>query len=264
MSIASGCPLAISDEHISTQFPSNIRMSSVTSFLDTSRPDGRMAQFLSHVHLCQIQSEILGIQFFDQELPKDAPEYADWLQKMEITIQTWQDLSTSHSESPAWSTNAANQCRLLLYRPCSRIIVPSESSLHTASALAIQIINSSWDIVQASNLVPTFQYVFSVFQAGMILLYALRNHGPMVRDSDLGEHVRQALDLLILLFVSIFVQPDTVSPFNRFPLCFRMPWRQDGLSLPILVIMSQSSKIPFYEASKQENAQASRLTMSTC
>ena len=169
---------------------------------DTSRADGMLNQFLSHVHLCQIQSEILGVQFFDQELPKDTPEYADWMQKIESTIQTWQNNATSHSESPTWSINAANHCRLLLYRPCSRNIVPPESCLQTASTIAIRVISGSWEVAQASNLVPSFQYVYDVFQASMILLYALRNHSPMIRDSGLEEMAHQALDLLPPLFVS--------------------------------------------------------------
>lgn len=161
-----------------------------------------LTQFLAHVQLCQIMSEIHGVQFFDQAIPKDTLLHEAWMLKMERSIQMWQDCSTSDGETPGWTISSANHCRLLLYRPCSRNIAPSEPSLRAASTVAIRTINGYWEVVKAGNLVFAYQYVFNIFQAGMVLLYALRNHGPTLRDAALEEDAYRALSLLTQLFVS--------------------------------------------------------------
>jgi hypothetical protein len=142
------------------------------------------------------------VQFFDQILPKEAPDYAGWIQKMEQSIKAWRECAISEGDTPGLATLAANVCRLLLHRPCSRNIVPSEPSLRAASAIAIEIIDGCWELVRGGNLIFVFQYVFNVFQAGMVLLYALRNHAPTVQESSLEAETRRVLDLLTPLFVS--------------------------------------------------------------
>lgn len=248
--------------------PSSIRINTLAGHFEASSSDRSLNQFLSHVQLCQIQSEIVGVQFFDQRLAQDTPEYADWLRKMENTIQTWLSSSAVHDDSPTSLINTADQCRLLLYRPCSRNIVPSESDLQMASALAINIIRCSWEIVRASSSlsVPTFQCVFNVFQAGMILLYALRNHGVMVRDSDLGEQAHASLELLTPLFVSISncIMNYSLRLINNAHGSCRIFCLQGGLLLLTPVVMLRSSGTPFFAASKQVNSLDSQPTTSVC
>ncbi|KAF2798705.1 hypothetical protein K505DRAFT_96146 [Melanomma pulvis-pyrius CBS 109.77] len=156
--------------------------------------------FLSHVQLSRLQSEIHGVQFFDQILPEDTPDYGDWICKMENSVQEWQERLSSDGDIPGWSINAANHCRLLLYRPCSRNIVPSESGLRAASSVSIRTINGYWALVQAGSLIFSFQYVFNVFQAGMVLLYALGDHGPIELGFALEEEANEAIGLLVPLF----------------------------------------------------------------
>ena len=159
--------------------------------------------FLSHVRLSQMQSYIHGVQFFDQDLPEDIVDYADWMQRTELSIQAWQDSFVLDGSIPGWSINAADQCRLLLYRPCSRNMVPDESCLRAACMVATRIIKRHWSVVQEGNLILSFQYVFTVFQAGMILLYALGNHGASEMGPEIDAEACQALELLELLFVSV-------------------------------------------------------------
>lgn len=201
VAIASGCPLAISDEHINTQLPHDI------SVLGTGleRQNHRANQFLGHIQLSQIQSEIHGVQFFDQTLPKDTPSYTDWMRKMENSIQTWQDCLATEGDMPGWSAIAADHCRLLLYRPCSRNMIPDQSCLQAACTVAIRTINSHWTIARAGTLIFSLSSVFNAFQAGMVLLYALGNHGPAELGSVLGSGAREALGLLPSLFVSLSV-----------------------------------------------------------
>lgn len=161
-----------------------------------------MSQFLHHLQLSRIQTEIHQVKFFDQGLPEGIVDYEHWLQNMESSIQAWQEGSTSDSRAPEWSISAANHSRVLLHRPCSRNIVPPDTSLQAASAAAIRMINCYWSLVQAGNMFSPFQHVYSGFQAGMVLMYALRNHGRTLRESSLEDEVHNALDLLVKLFVS--------------------------------------------------------------
>lgn len=202
IAIASGCPVAISDEHITTQTPSDSNSLEPTT---EGQHHSREGLFLSHVRLSRIQSEIHGVQFFDQNLPADTPDYGDWIRKVENSVQEWQDSLSSVGDIPGWSLNAADHCRLLLYRPCSRNIVPSESGLQAATSVSISTIHGYWALVQGGNLVFSFQYVFNVFQAGMVLLYALGNHGAVELGFSLQEAANEAVNLLVPLFVSALV-----------------------------------------------------------
>lgn len=163
----------------------------------------RMTQFLHHVQLSRIQTEIHQVKFFDQRLPEDTVDYEHWLQNMESAIQAWQEGSTCDHGAPEWYVSAANHSRVLLHRPCPRNIVPPDTSLQAASAAAIRMINCYWSLVQAGNMFSPFQHTYSGFQAGMVLMYALRNHGRTLRESSLEDEVHKALDLLVKLFVSV-------------------------------------------------------------
>lgn len=202
IAIASGCPLAISDEHISTRLPSDI---DAPNPIDSGIQHQKNAnRFLGHVQLSQMQSEIHCVQFFDQQLPRDTPEYGNWMANTEESIQRWQESFALDGDVPGWSISAADHCRLLLYRPCSRNIVPNEQCLRAACSVAVKTINGHWAIIQAGSLIYSFQYVYNTFQAGMVLLYVLGNHDPIGLGSTLEEEAHQAIGLLLPLFVRNF------------------------------------------------------------
>ncbi|KAH8889048.1 hypothetical protein GQ53DRAFT_808030 [Thozetella sp. PMI_491] len=163
-----------------------------------------------------MQSEIHGVQFFDQELPTDTTDYNEWVKKMEKSIQIWQDNSGSDAVLPEWSVNAANHSRLLLYRPCSRNIIPPDSSLQAASTIAIRMIHDYWNLAQGGSLAFSFQSVYNVFHAAMILLYALRNHGQILRDCHLEEEARQGLHLLPQVFAVLSVRWPVAMDTGRY------------------------------------------------
>lgn len=161
-----------------------------------------MHRFSSQVRLSQLQSEIHGIQFFDQTLPDDVTNYADWVQRVERSIQDWQNLLAVGDAMPEWALRAADRCRLLLYRPCSRMIMPTDTSLQTACIVAIRTIISYWNIVQKGGLIFSFTDVFDTFQASMILIYVVGNRNTIIPGSPLEQQALQALDYLEPLFVS--------------------------------------------------------------
>ncbi|KAJ4293363.1 hypothetical protein N0V90_008645 [Kalmusia sp. IMI 367209] len=202
IAIASGCPLSISDEHITTLIPSNDDILAMNS---ASYDSEKASQFIKHVEISQIQSEIHGVQFFDQALPADTPEYTDWMRRIEHSIQAWQDSLAPDGNIPAWSIAAADHCHLLLYRPCSRNMVPDELCLQAACTVAIRIVNRHWAAIQNGSPIFAFQYVYAVFQAGMILLYVLGNHGAAEVGSALEAEAHQALTLLESLFEKLSI-----------------------------------------------------------
>jgi hypothetical protein len=184
------------------------------SNMNSLAPSNRgLNQFLSHVQLSRIQSEILGVQFFDQALPQETPDYGDWIRKSEVSVQTWQECLAVDGDIPGWSIVLADHCRLLLYRPCSRNMVPDESCLRAATAVATRTIHGHWATMQTGSLIFALQYVYYVFQASMVLLYALGNHGPEELGSVLEAEARDAIELLPSLFVSNVVY---ISNFNMY------------------------------------------------
>lgn len=199
ISIASGCPFAISDEHITTQVPSD---TSSTLVGIEHRAAGAIEHFSRHVRLCQILSEIHGVQFFDQALPCGASNYTDWMQSTERSVQDWQDWFAIDGSIPGWAVRAADRCRLLLYRPCSRNIAPDGSCLRKACEVAIRMINRDCTVDQADGLLLTFQDVFDAFQASMILIYVVGNANTLELGSAIDLQAHQALELLYPLFVS--------------------------------------------------------------
>lgn len=154
------------------------------------------------MQLSQLQSEIHGIQFFDQALPDGATTYAEWIQKVESSIQEWQEFLAIGDAMPEWALRAADRCRLLLYRPCSRRIAPPDSALQTACIVAIRTITSYWNIVQKGGLIFSFTDVFDTFQASMILIYVVGNRTTLAPDSVIEHQALQALEYLEPLFVS--------------------------------------------------------------
>ena len=199
IAIASGCPLAISDEHISIQLPFDNHSSH--SEVEETRGQ-REDLFRSNVQLSRLQSEIHGIQFFDQSLPLHVPDHGDWVLQVEKSVADWHE-SLNPGDITGWLSNAADHCRLLLYRPCSRNIVLSDSGLQAATSASICTIHGCWALVQRNALIHSFQCVYNAFQAGMVLLYALGNHGPIELGFALEEAANEAILLLVPLLVSL-------------------------------------------------------------
>ncbi|KAH8667050.1 fungal-specific transcription factor domain-containing protein [Xylariales sp. PMI_506] len=200
--ISSGCPLAISDEHITTRLPSEADDDSHTAENAQLSREQKLKEnfFLLRVQWCQLQSEIYGVQFFDQTISDKLTSYDDWVRHMEDSIQRLLERSRSSNGSlPEWITNTAYYSQHLLHRPCARNMVPSQSSLITATTSAINMINTYCSICQTSSLYLTFQIANNTFQAGVVLLYVLGNHGFIIQEAALQDSLRAALHNLIQL-----------------------------------------------------------------
>ncbi|KAI1867245.1 uncharacterized protein JN550_007297 [Neoarthrinium moseri] len=82
-------------------------------------------------------------------------------------------------------------------------MVLSEAGLQAATTMAIALVDGYWRLTQAGGMIHVFQSVYALFQVGIFLLYALRNHSTTVRDSSLEEGARRALHLLPDLFLEL-------------------------------------------------------------
>ncbi|KAH6647874.1 fungal-specific transcription factor domain-containing protein [Truncatella angustata] len=203
--IAGGCPLALSDEHITTQLPyggGDSHISKRIGFKQSKSHSYKEKIFLMHTRLRLIQSEIHGIQFFDQPFTSDVENHEDWVQKTTELIQRLVDQMIASGASPSWLVAAAYQCQILLHRPCSRNITVSNSSLLAAVTASTQLLTSYMGSVQDGGLIMTFELANSAFHAGMVLLYALRNHVPNLEQSSLTDKGPNTLEVLCQLLVS--------------------------------------------------------------
>ena len=203
MAIAAGCPVAISDEHITTQLPFN-------GDDPHSNPEGlglqrshnfKEIEFLVHTRVRIIQSQIHGIQFFDQALPSDAEDYDGWVRDTDGLIDNLVHQVAADGLARSRLEASAHQCQVLLHRPCSRNITVSESSLIAAASSCIRLIKSHMKVVQSGGFVMVFELANSAFQAGMVLLYALRNHATELEQTMILTPGHEALQVLGQLLV---------------------------------------------------------------
>ncbi|CAM1508650.1 Fc.00g054980.m01.CDS01 [Cosmosporella sp. VM-42] len=201
VAIAAGCPIALSDEHITTRLPFHGGDSHVG--LDEILVGGsciiKEKQFLVHTRVCILQSEIHGVQFFDHPLPENLPDYSSWVQRTKESIDLVQKFSDDYN-GPSWLNSAAHQCQILLHRPCSRNIAPPASSLVAAVRASIQLVNTSLNLTTAGGVVLAFELANSAFHAGMVLLFALRNHALEVQQASLSSDSYKALEVLAQIF----------------------------------------------------------------
>ncbi|KAK7413363.1 hypothetical protein QQX98_007740 [Neonectria punicea] len=202
VAIAAGCPIALSDEHITTQLP--FKGGHPHANLDEYTPGISHAhkekQFLIQTHVCLIQSEIHAVQFFDHPIPDHAADYETWVHKTEALVRNLVEQVRADGVATPWLVSAAHQCQVLLHRPCSRNLAVSESSLVAAATASINLINSSLESVITGGFVVVFELANSTFQAGMVLLYALRNHASELHQASLTTHSESALQDLGKLF----------------------------------------------------------------
>ncbi|KAM5362855.1 hypothetical protein ACJZ2D_012304 [Fusarium nematophilum] len=202
IAISCGCPIAISDDHISTRLPFNgvYPRAPLDAFIKGMPRAYGEKQFLIQTRVCLIQSEINAVQFFDQPIPGQETSHDSWLQGMKDSIQELLRYATTEGVVNSWMISAAHQCLILLHRPCSRNIAVSESSLIEAASASIQLINASLKTAMAGGFVVAFDLANCSFQAGMVLLYALRNHVVEVQHATLVDDSNNALENLSRLF----------------------------------------------------------------
>ncbi|KAF7563755.1 hypothetical protein G7046_g379 [Stylonectria norvegica] len=201
VAIASGCPIALGDEHITTRLPydgGNPHASLGESPFNENRPS-RESQFLIHTRVCILQSEMHSVQYFDRPIPEWLPDYDTWVQRTTESIDIVQQFYNNRV-APAWLIFAVHQCKILLHRPCSRNIAPSSSSLIEVVAASIQLIATSFNLATAGGVVHAWELANSAFHAGMVLLYALRNHNTEIKEALLGDDSHNALSVLVQLF----------------------------------------------------------------
>jgi hypothetical protein len=193
----------LSDDHITTQLPFNggDPHGDLEQFIQRVSHLNQEKQFLIHVRVCIIQSEIHGVQFFDQDIPESAADYDTWVQNTKDSIQDLVNQITADGFATSWLISAAQQCQVLLHRPCSRNISVSTSSLNAAASASIQLINTSLEGAMAGGLIGTFEIANSAFQAGVVILYALRNRTSELQQASLRIQAQEALDNLVQLLV---------------------------------------------------------------
>ncbi|KAF5004539.1 hypothetical protein FDECE_8971 [Fusarium decemcellulare] len=168
VAISCGCPVAISDDHITTQLPfkGGRPRTNLDSFLEQMPPAHEEKQFLIHTQMCLIQSEIHGVQFFDQPIPHQESDHTAWVQRSKESVHALLRHASSEGIITPWLISAAQQCQILLHRPCSRDIAVSEASLIEAATASIHLVNTSLKSSLVGGFVFTFELANSAFQGG--------------------------------------------------------------------------------------------------
>lgn len=212
VAIAAGCPIALADEHISTELPF---VTEVPQFRDLNDVAKRK-HFINHVQAYQLQSHIHSVQLFNQPLPEQSPDYNSWVETTKESIERLVAQIAHDGVAPSWLVMATRQCQVLLYRPCSRNIAPTTWSLVAAARASIDFIKSSLDVVTAGGFVLAFELSNCCFHAGMVLLYILNNHGSEDELANITQDCQEALDILLQVFVSLTKKiPPFLDPWRR-------------------------------------------------
>lgn len=198
IAISTGTPVCVSDEHITTPLPS------VDPSSTSADAGPNVNQFLSQLKICQLQSEIYEIKFFDRSVPDRFTTHADWVRHIEDRIaQTLNPANSANGVVPQWVSNAAHLCRNLLHRPHPGNMEPSRDSLVAATASAIELINGYYRTIRTSRLIRAFSVVDNAFQAAIVLLYISGNYASVVRDASLEEELVSAIENAITILVSV-------------------------------------------------------------
>jgi hypothetical protein len=86
----------------------------------------RRQQWINHVRLCQLESEIFAVNF--EDLP--VASYGPWMDGMDTRLRDWRRYVASMSEAgPDWSDFVMSTVQLYLHMPCPRNPSPSTHSL---------------------------------------------------------------------------------------------------------------------------------------
>lgn len=73
-----------------------------------------------------------------------------------------------------------------------------------AARASVDYIRASLDIATAGGFIPTFELSNCSFNAAMVLLYVLRNHGGDTEQEEFIQSYENALDDTARLLVSLF------------------------------------------------------------
>jgi hypothetical protein len=213
VAISAGCPIALSEEHITTKLPydgGEIHFPSIElNRYENDNP--KEVQFLVHTRVRSIQSQIHGVQFFDQNIPRSAPDYRSWVEMTTTLINGLINQAPAGGASKTWLTTVGQQCQVLLHRPCSRNIAVSEASLIACVQASIQLNMLHIGAVRAGGFVIAFEIANSAFHAGMILLYALRNHSDVLKQARLSDASQESLNGLPVLLVCVGEAPESAN-----------------------------------------------------
>ncbi|KAL2875593.1 hypothetical protein SGCOL_009210 [Colletotrichum sp. CLE4] len=221
VSISGGCPVALSDEHITTRLPHGggdiSELSETADFERVSHPKER--QFLLDLQVCVMKSEIQATQFFDRPVPSHSGSHDEWVQRMDQRIQSLYHVTTANGRTNLQLSSSCLQCQVMLHRPCSRNIAVSEASLVSVVKAAVDLISLDTKTAESGGLVMVFEIGNRVFQAGMLLLYALRNHASTLQRASLADNAADALknlaELLSILSSRWPPLADTASYINE-------------------------------------------------
>ncbi|KAM0546727.1 hypothetical protein ACHAPJ_010655 [Fusarium lateritium] len=202
IAIYNGCPVAISDDHITTRLPFGAGCLhdtlDIETFLSRVSHASEGKQFLIQIRICFIQTEILSVQFFDQPVPNDK-DHNSWVATTKESIHALLKYANCEGITSLPLISAAHQCQISLHRPCSRNIAVSESFLIEAVTASIQLIDLSIKTMSIGGFILTFGLACNSFHAGVVLLYALRNHALTLQQADLIDQSNHALEQLCQL-----------------------------------------------------------------
>ncbi|KAF2107978.1 fungal-specific transcription factor domain-containing protein [Lophiotrema nucula] len=125
-------PLGIADEHIDAKFPEECLrdLQESQSISEDVYARRRGTQWLNHVRLRQLQSEVYGINFGTADIP--FPSYQDWMSDMDRRLRLWKqnvDVEEFSETGPDWFDFVMSTIHFYLHNPCPRNPTPSEASL---------------------------------------------------------------------------------------------------------------------------------------
>ncbi|KXH38219.1 hypothetical protein CSAL01_08777 [Colletotrichum salicis] len=195
VSISGGCQVALSDEHITTRLPQGgDYISELSERADFERVShSKERQFLLDLQVCVMKSEMQATQFFDRPVPNHSGSHDDWVQRMDQKIHSLYHVTMVNGRTNAQLSSSCLQCQVMLHRPCSRNIAVSEASLVSVVKAAIDLISLDTKTAESGGLVMVFDIGNRVFQAGMLLLYTLRNYASTLRRASLADNAANAL-----------------------------------------------------------------------
>ncbi|KAK1496572.1 hypothetical protein CTAM01_08210 [Colletotrichum tamarilloi] len=205
VSVSGGCPVALSDEHITTRLPYDFGdVSDLAERADSKRVSTpKERQFLLDLHVCIMKSEIQATQFFDRPVPSYFGSHDDWVQQMDVRTRNLSHDVSAHGNPHSSLVASCLQCQIMLHRPCSRNIAVSETSLVSVVNAAIELIALDAKAAESGGLVMVFEISNRMFQAGMLLLYALRNHATKLQRASLADIATASLKNLSVLLTNL-------------------------------------------------------------
>jgi hypothetical protein len=122
-------PLGILDEHIDVALSQELENSAQSPNLtpEDVYTRRRRQQWINHVRLRQLQSEIYAVNFGEADL--SGRSHDTWMNEMDRRLHLWKQDVVSMSESgPDWFDFVMSTVQFYLHMPCPRNPDPTESS----------------------------------------------------------------------------------------------------------------------------------------